>query len=115
MKGVYSHPDPGWGGRGGAVVMMTKEKGSDGKREGQRGRSDPEKESGLLRFLPVAAAASQNQNNHKMCLIFGVICGEEAKMPLKRTHANDLFLYYALTQSCFLLLFSTANEKKASE
>lgn len=64
------------------MVMMTKEKGSDGKREGQRGRSDPEKESGLLRFLPVAAAASQNQNNHKMCLIFGVICGEETKMNL---------------------------------
>lgn len=78
--------------------MMTKEKGSDGKREGQRGRSDPEKELGPLWFLPVAAAASQNQNNQRMCLIFGNICGGGGtKMHLERTRANnDIFRSYAL-------------------
>lgn len=85
--------------------MMTKEKGSDGKREGQRGRSDPEKESGLLQFLPVAAAAaSQNQNNHKMCLIFGIICGGGTKMHLERTRANnDILLSYALLNAVMFL------------
>lgn len=60
---------------GGGSGDDDKGKGNDGKREGQRGRSDPEEESGLLQFLPVAAAASQSQYNHKTCLIFGIICG----------------------------------------
>lgn len=86
------------------MMMMTKKEGSDGKREGQRGRTDPGKESVLLQSLPVAVAASQRQYNHKTCFIFGIICGREKEMHLERRNRhNQIFLCYALLTAVIFL------------
>lgn len=49
-------------------------KGRDG---GGVREKEAEGEAVLFRTLPVAVATSQRQINHKMCFIFGIICGRK--------------------------------------
>lgn len=88
--------------------MMTKERGSDRKREGQRrsdGEIEAEGEPVLFRTLPVAVATSQRQYNHRTCFIFGNICGRKKEVFLKELiEKNDIFICYAALLNAIIFL-----------
>lgn len=92
--------------------MMTKERGSEGKREGQRrrrrrsgGEKETEGEPVLFGTLPVEVATSQRQYNHRMCLKFGIICGRKKRRAFGRTRRHDdIFICCAGLLSAIIFL-----------